>query len=636
MFDPLVPGPRTSRAWDAALLAQAVTVGPGPVAIGLLEQVDPDALCGHDRVRFLTAWQAQAAWVTARSYAAIIPVVGPEPTADPDPDDDGGGEGGAGGPMPFGPFECAEEARHAEVAAACRLSTVAASDRIATARFLAGPGAPVAGMLETGAWGYGQLRAVESETAELSPDLIEKVVQTVVAEALPNAEGQPSRYVEETPGRLRHRVRRTILRLDAAAAAERATKRKRERSLRISALPDFRAKITLEASQPMASWAWRQFDTWARARQATLKDPAADLTGLLGPCTCPDDTTSATGIVGTLAALRRHHRPAESGTGDRGSDVTTGPTLDRTHQLGCPHHPDTTLEALRADAVVEAARLLARHLGLDTDDTPTTTSSGIGGSAATETAADPDANASASGSPGAGAGAGAGTTSGAGRGRSWSSAVVIVDAATLLGLADNPDWVPGHGWVPAPLARELAAGADAWRAFLTDHGRLLATGATRYRPSDRLRELVTARDTTCTFPGCTIPSVHTDLDHAATYDGANTTAGNLHPACRRHHRIKTHTSWDATPDPGSGQIRWTSPTGHTYPTPPDPIWDTGPPPDHAGIDLRSPDPAWADGGDPSRTDPPVSTDPRDSSDAANSTDPTVSALETWLAAHLAA
>ncbi|MEZ5117372.1 MAG: HNH endonuclease signature motif containing protein, partial [Candidatus Nanopelagicales bacterium] len=126
-------------------------------------------------------------------------------------------------------------------------------------------------------------------------------------------------------------------------------------------------------------------------------------------------------------------------------------------------------------------------------------------------------------------------------------------------------------------------------------------GATRYRPSDRLRELVTARDTTCTFPGCTIPSVHTDLDHAATYDGANTTAGNLHPACRRHHRIKTHTGWSAAPDPDSGQIRWTSPTGHTYPTPPDPIWDTGPPPPDEGT-----------------------------------TDPTVSALETWLGAHLAA
>ncbi|MEZ5115706.1 MAG: DUF222 domain-containing protein, partial [Candidatus Nanopelagicales bacterium] len=288
MFDPVVPGPRTSRAWDAALLAQAVTVGPGPVAIGLLEQVDAEALCGHDRVVFLTAWQAQAAWVTARSFAAILPVVGPQPARDPDPDDEGG-------PVDLGPFECVEEARHAEVAAACRLSTVAASDRIHAARFLAGPGAPVARLLETGAWGYGHLSAVVSETAELSADLTEKVVQVVVADTLPDVDGVASRYAEETPGRLRHRIRRTILRLDAAAAAERAKKRRRERSLRISPLPDFRARITLEASQPMASWAWRQFDTWARARQATLKDPAADLTALLGPCTCPrsEDTAMA-------------------------------------------------------------------------------------------------------------------------------------------------------------------------------------------------------------------------------------------------------------------------------------------------------------------------------------------------------
>ncbi|MEZ5117753.1 MAG: DUF222 domain-containing protein [Candidatus Nanopelagicales bacterium] len=604
MFDPVVPGPRTSRAWDAALLAQAVAVGPGPVAIGLLEQIDPDALCGHDRVTFLTAWQAQAAWVTARSYAAILPVAGPEPARDPDPDQlEESGEA-----LPFGPFECAEEARHAEVAAACRLSTVAASDRIHTARFLAGPGAPVAGMLETGAWGYGHLSAVVSETAELSPDLTETVVQVVVADTLPDADGQPSRYAEETPGRLRHRIRRTILKMDAAAAADRAKKRRRERSLRISALPDFRAKITLEASQPMASWAWRQFDTWARTRQNQLKDPAADLTALLGPCTCPRDTGTRTGgtgsagsvgsagLVGTLAALRGHRA-----TGVHSTGASAQPDTDRTHQLGCPHHPDTTLEALRADAVIEAARLLARHLGLDTGTTTDAGSgadAGVGANAGSGTGAGTGAGAAAATTP-AGGSAGAGT--GVGRGRSWSSAVVIVDAPTLLGLADNPGWVPGHGWVPAPLARELAAGADTWRAFLTDHGRLVATGGTRYRPSDRLRELVTARDTTCTFPGCTIPSVHTDLDHATEFNGANTTAANLHPACRRHHRIKTHTTWEASPDPGSGRIRWTSPTGHTYPTPPDPIWDTGPPPP-----------------DECTTDPPVS------------------ALETWLTAHLAA
>ncbi|MEZ5115801.1 MAG: DUF222 domain-containing protein [Candidatus Nanopelagicales bacterium] len=606
MFDPVVPGPRTSRPWDAALLAQAVAVGPGPVAIGLLEQVDAEALCGHDRVVFLTTWQAQAAWVTSRSYAAVIPVAGAEPARDPDPDDQGG-------PVDVGPFECVEEARHAEVAAACRLSTVAASDRITTARFLAGPGAPVARLLETGAWGYGHLSAVVSETAELAPNLTEKVVQTVVAETLPDADGQPSRYAEETPGRLRHRIRRTILRLDAAAAAERAKKRRRERSLRISPLPDFRARITLEASQPMASWAWRQFDTWARNRQATLKDPTADLTTLLGPCTCPRDTDTGAGtgaaapagtgragstgfgLVGTLAALRGHRA-----TGVHSTGASAQPDTDRTHQLGCPHHPDTTLEALRADAVIEAARLLIRHLGLDTSDAPTTTGATIPASGAattatglpgTGTSGNTGANESDGAGTGAEAGAGAGAAAGAapaggsagagtgaGRGRSWSSAVIIVDAATLLGLADNPGWIPGHGWVPAPLARELAAGADAWRAFLTDHGRLVATGTTRYRPSDRLRELVTARDTTCTFPGCTIPSLHTDLDHATNYDGANTTAANLHPACRRHHRIKTHTSWSATPDPGSGRITWTSPTGHTYPTPPDPIWDTGPPP----------------------------------------------------------
>ncbi|MEZ5116673.1 MAG: HNH endonuclease signature motif containing protein [Candidatus Nanopelagicales bacterium] len=153
---------------------------------------------------------------------------------------------------------------------------------------------------------------------------------------------------------------------------------------------------------------------------------------------------------------------------------------------------------------------------------------------------------------------------------------------------------------PRPIARQLAGDADNWRRFLTDHGRLIATGDNRYRPSDRLRELVTARDTVCTFPGCTIPSTATDLDHVANFDGANTTAANLHPACRRHHRIKTHGTWTAGTDPGgTGRIRWTSPTGHTYLQPPQPLWDTGPPgltraPDQTPRDHRPGDEPRAD------------------------------------------
>ncbi len=44
---------------------------------------------------------------------------------------------------------------------------------------------------------------------------------------------------------------------------------------------------------------------------------------------------------------------------------------------------------------------------------------------------------------------------------------VTIDLPTLLGLADNPAELPGHGPLPPHLARELAADAD-WIWFTTD------------------------------------------------------------------------------------------------------------------------------------------------------------------------
>ncbi|MEZ5116413.1 MAG: DUF222 domain-containing protein [Candidatus Nanopelagicales bacterium] len=530
-----------SRASDAALLADAVAAGPGAVAVGLLERIDPSVLDEGDRVSFMTAWQAVSAWATARSYAAMVPVVGPRelPSAE----------------STGSPEVVCEESVVAEVAAACRLSTSAATDRVVTARFLAGPGAPVAALLGAGVWSFSHLRVVQCETAGLPARLAAAVIAEVAAASMPGADGTPSRLDGETPGRLRQRVRRTALRRDPAAATARIESRRRERSCRIGAEADFRSRLTVDGPHPMIRWAFAQFDAWARHRQTLLKGASpADRDHILGRCTC--------GSRPTLGGRRSGGRSGASGAGV-GDGVTdrrgAGGHRSGEHDPVCPQHVDTSLEALRADAVIEAARLLAAALR-DEHGLPET---------GAEAGADADAVPATST-----------------RGRSWSQAVVVIDAPTLVGLADEPGWVPGYGWVPAPIARQLAANADSWRRFVTDHGRLVATGSTGYRPSDRLRELVTARDTVCTFPGCTIPSTATDLDHVANFDGANTTAANLHPACRRHHRIKTHGTWTAAVDPGgTGRIRWTSPTGHTYLQPPDPLWDTGPP-------ANTPDTPW--------------------------------------------
>ncbi len=180
-----------------------------------------------------------------------------------------------------------------------------------------------------------------------------------------------------------------------------------------------------------------------------------------------------------------------------------------------------TLTELTADAVTEAARLLSARLANPTAD------------------AEPK------------------------RGRKWRHAVVVTDLPTALGLANEPGWVPGYGFVPAPIARELLAGASAWRRFLIDtEGDLLDAGAATYRPSDRLREFVTARDRTCTFPGCGRGAYAADLDHRVNFNGRNTTAANLHSVCRTHHRVKTFGGWQVEFN-DAGTV-WISPTGHRY------------------------------------------------------------------------
>ena len=85
-----------------------------------------------------------------------------------------------------------------------------------------------------------------------------------------------------------------------------------------------------------------------------------------------------------------------------------------------------------------------------------------------------------------------------------------------------------------------------------------------YEVPDRLREQVTLRDHTCVFPWCTRSARKTDADHVIPYaEGGTTSSDNIAPLCRRHHRLKTHTSWTYTMlEPGS--FLWSSPHGYQF------------------------------------------------------------------------
>jgi hypothetical protein len=91
-----------------------------------------------------------------------------------------------------------------------------------------------------------------------------------------------------------------------------------------------------------------------------------------------------------------------------------------------------------------------------------------------------------------------------------------------------------------------------------------------YRIPGRLRALVEARDQHCRYPICRRPAAQCDLDHTVPYDqGGITCRCNLSGSCRRHHRMKTLTSWRLR-QPRPGTLIWTAPSRLAWKTSPEP------------------------------------------------------------------
>jgi Domain of unknown function (DUF222) len=94
--------------------------------------------------------------------------------------------------------------------------------------------------------------------------------------------------------------------------------------------------------------------------------------------------------------------------------------------------------------------------------------------------------------------------------------------------------------------------------------------AAGYRIPGRLRAVVEARDQHCRYPICRRPAAQCDLDHTVPYDqGGLTCRCNLSGGCRRHHRMKTLTSWRLR-QPRPGTLIWTAPSRLAWTSTPEP------------------------------------------------------------------
>jgi hypothetical protein len=185
--------------------------------------------------------------------------------------------------------------------------------------------------------------------------------------------------------------------------------------------------------------------------------------------------------------------------------------------------------------------------------------------------------------------------------------LVITDLA-LFGVGDpkrsvnEPARIPGHGSVPAPVARSWLREdltnpepATVWlrRLFTSPDGRdLVAMDSTRRTFTGLLRRMLILRDDVCITPWCEAPIVHADHTHPAR-DGGPTSYTNGNGACARCNHVKEAPGWHVEilndglgSDHRPRETRWSTPTGHTYRSRPPPLTGWGWQP----VAHRTPDP----------------------------------------------
>jgi hypothetical protein len=150
---------------------------------------------------------------------------------------------------------------------------------------------------------------------------------------------------------------------------------------------------------------------------------------------------------------------------------------------------------------------------------------------------------------------------------------VVVKLTTLMGLDDDPGWLPGWGPVLADIARQIAFDQKtnpAWKWSATNnHGQLRHHGHTRRRPVAEESAFVKARDRTCRFPGCRRPAMRCDIDHRLEYtNGGPSHRGNTCCECERHHQFRHDKGFTVEPFGPAGFL-WTAPDGRLYLVPED-------------------------------------------------------------------
>lgn len=158
---------------------------------------------------------------------------------------------------------------------------------------------------------------------------------------------------------------------------------------------------------------------------------------------------------------------------------------------------------------------------------------------------------------------------------------LVMSDDTLLGGADVPARIVGHGPIPAGVARRLAGCAsEAGRAAIRrlyvrpNGGGLAAMESKRRTFPAGLRQFIAIRDEVGRTPWCGAPIRHADHVIPA-HQGGPTSASNGQGLCEQCNQVKEHPGWRARPDP-DGMVVTETPSGRQYPSRPPPLVEAEP------------------------------------------------------------
>ena len=150
---------------------------------------------------------------------------------------------------------------------------------------------------------------------------------------------------------------------------------------------------------------------------------------------------------------------------------------------------------------------------------------------------------------------------------------LVMPLETLLNPeSTTPATIPGHGPIPADLARHLThtgRGKKWWRRLFTSpSGNLVGGDPARRRYDGWLAKLIQLRDHACRDPYCDAPIRH--IDHIRRHtDGGPTTLINGRGVCERGNHTREMPGWHTTLDHDGlhgppHTVITSTPTGHTY------------------------------------------------------------------------